>query len=150
MALLEQVRKDLAESMKARDAGRTQALRLLLSELQKEATNAKPADDLDVIRRLVSRSAEAEEAFTKGGAADRAETERAQAAVYRTYLPAQLSDEELNALVEAAVTEAGSTGPKQMGQVMKVLQPRVAGRAENARVADAVKARLAAGGAQPL
>jgi uncharacterized protein YqeY len=94
------------------------------------------------LRRAISRSQEAEEAFTKGGAQDRAETERFQAEVFRSYLPAQLSDEELNALVDEAVQETGATTAKQMGQVMKAVQPRIAGRAENARVAEAVKRRL--------
>jgi uncharacterized protein YqeY len=142
MSLLDQLRQDLTASMKARDAARTQALRLLIADLQKEATMAKPADDLAVLRRAISRSQEAEDAFNKGGATDRAETERLQAEVFRAYLPAQLSDDELNALVDAAVQETGATSAKQMGQVMKAVQPRIAGRAENARVADAVKRRL--------
>ena len=142
MPLLDQVRKDLTESMKARDAERTQALRMLVAELQKEATSAKPSEDLAVLRRLISQREEAEAAFRQGGATDRAGVERVQAEVYRAYLPAQLSDEELNALVEEAIAETGASSLKQMGQVMKALQPRIAGRAENARVATAVKARL--------
>lgn len=142
MPLLDQVRKDLTESMKARDAARTQALRMLLAELQKEAVSAKPAEDIAVLRRLVSQREEAEAAFRQAGSEDRADEERTQAEVYRTYLPAQLSDEELNALVDEAMAETGADSPKQMGQVMKALQPRIAGRADNARVAAAVKQRL--------
>ena len=142
MPLLEQVRHDLHESMKARDAARTQAIRLLLAELQKEATAPKPADDLTVLRRVIGRAEEAETAFRQGGAADRAEMERAQARIFRTYLPAQLSDEEIDSLVAEVVAETGASSAKQMGQVMKALQPRVAGRADNARAAAAVKKRL--------
>jgi uncharacterized protein YqeY len=116
---------------------------MLLAELQKEATSPKPADDLAVVRRLISQREEAETAFRTAGSADRADEERAQAEVYREYLPAQLSDAELNALVDAAVQETGATTAREMGQVMKALQPRVAGRAENARIAAAVKQRLA-------
>jgi uncharacterized protein len=142
MPLLDQVRQDLTAAMKARDADRTQALRMLLAELQKEAVSAKPSEDLAVLRRLVSQRQEAEAAFRQGGADDRAEVERAQAEVYRAYLPAQLSDEELIALVEEAIAEAGATTQKQMGPVMRALQPRIAGRADNARVSTAVKQRL--------
>lgn len=142
MPLLDQVRKDVTESMKARTPDRTQALRMLLAELQKEATSAKPAEDLAVIRRLISQREEAEAAFRNAGSEDRATEEKAQAEVYREYLPAQLTDEELNALVDEAVTETGAATAKQMGQVMKALQPRLAGRADNARVSAAVKQRL--------
>src|SRR5690242_10154372 len=108
MSLLEQVRKDLTESMKARSTERTQALRMLLAELQKEATSQKPAEDLAVLRRLISQREEAEKAFEQAGAPDRAADENAQAAIYRVYLPAQLTDDELNALVEAAISETGA------------------------------------------
>ena len=142
MSLMETVRKDLTASMKERNAVRTQSLRLLMSELQKEATSGKPADDLAVLRRVISRGEEAEAAFRQGGATDRADNEAAQVTVYKTYLPVQLSDDELEALVKEAIAESGAASPKQMGLVMKVAVPRVAGRADSARVSAAVKRLL--------
>ena len=145
MSLLEQVRQDLTAAMKARDTDRTRALRMLLAELQREATSPKPADDLAVLRRLISQRDEAEKAFRQAGAADRADDEKGQATVYQAYLPAQLTDDELESLVAEAAAEVGATSPKQMGQVMKAVVPRVSGRADNARVSDAVKRRLSGG-----
>jgi uncharacterized protein YqeY len=142
MPLLEQVRKDLTEAMKARSTEKTQALRMLISALQKEATSSQPAEDLVVLRRLIGQSREAEEAFRKGGAGERAETEKFQAEVFKAYLPAQLGDEELEAMTEEAIRETGATSIKQMGQVIKAVQTRAEGRADNSRIAAAVKRKL--------
>ncbi|MDH4161002.1 MAG: GatB/YqeY domain-containing protein, partial [Actinomycetota bacterium] len=83
--------------------------------------------------------------FADAGRTDRADRELAEAEVLQSYLPAQLTDDELVELVRAAVRESGAAEPRQMGQVMKLLQPRVAGRAEGSRVAGEVKRQLSAG-----
>ena len=148
-ALKQRLQDDLTVAMKARDELRTATLRMALSALTNEEVAGKQQRELSdaevegVLRREVKKRAEAAEAFASGGRAESAERERAESDVLSAYLPANLSDDELTALVDAAVAETGATAPNQMGQVMKVLTPRVAGRADGAKVAAAVRARLA-------
>lgn len=146
--LKDRLQSDLTTSMKARDELTTATLRMVLTAIGNEEVAGKAArqlsDDevLKVIAREAKKRREAAEAFTSGGRPDRAERELAEGAVLDAYLPTQLSDEELDALVKDAVAEAGASGPQAMGAVMKLLGPRVAGRAEGGRVAAAVKAAL--------
>jgi uncharacterized protein YqeY len=103
---------------------------------------------LKVITREVKKRKEAAEAFAGAGRVEQAELEKAESAILESYLPAQLGDDELVALVDAAVAEVTATlgeapGQRQMGQVMKIVNGAVAGRAEGGRIASAVKARLA-------
>ena len=147
--LKDRLQADLTTSMKARDELRTATLRMVLTAIGNEEVAGKAArqlsDDevLKVIAREAKKRREAADAFTSGGRADRADRELAEGAVLDSYLPAQLSDDELAELVRAAVAEAGASGPQAMGTVMKLVGPRVAGRAEGGRVAAAVKAVLA-------
>ncbi|CAM5462411.1 GatB/YqeY domain-containing protein [Streptomyces sp. URMC 127] len=143
---------DLTASIKARDELRSSTLRLTLSAIAYEETAGKSARELsdDEVLKVITREAkkrrEAAEAFDKGGRADQAERERAEGEVLAAYLPKQLSDEELAAIVGEAVAEAkagGAEGPKAMGAVMKIVNPKVAGRAEGSRVAAEVKRLLA-------
>ncbi|WP_116213070.1 GatB/YqeY domain-containing protein [Streptomyces olivoreticuli] len=143
---------DLTNAIKARDELRSATLRLTLSAIAYEETAGKSARELsdDEVQKVIAREAkkrrEAAEAFDKGGRADSAERERAEGVVLAEYLPQQLSDEELTAIVAAAVAEAkagGAEGPRAMGAVMKIVNPKVAGRAEGGRVAAAVKLLLA-------
>jgi uncharacterized protein YqeY len=142
---------DLTSSMRARDELTTATLRMVLTAIGTEEVAGKAARQLsdDEVLRVVVREAkkrrEAAEAFAAGGRPDRAERELAEGTVLEAYLPEQLSDEELTALVTSAVAEVGASGPQAMGAVMKVVNPKVAGRAEGGRVAAAVKAALAAG-----
>jgi uncharacterized protein YqeY len=121
---------------------------MLLAAITTEEVAGAAARELsdDEVVRVLSRESkkrrEAADAFDKGGRPDRAERERAELGVIETYLPAQLTDDELQALVAAAVAESGATSPQQMGQVMKVLTPRIAGRAEGSRVAAEVRRQL--------
>jgi uncharacterized protein YqeY len=146
--LKDRLQADLTTSMKARDELTTATLRMVLTAIGNEEVAGKAArqlsDDevLKVIAREAKKRREAADAFTTGGRPDRAERELAEGAVLDSYLPAQLSDEELGALVREAVAEAGASGPQAMGAVMKVVGPKVAGRAEGGRVAAAVKAAL--------
>lgn len=143
-----QLRTDLTTAMKARDELRSATLRMTLAAITNEEVSGKVARELSddevlkVIGREVKKRKEAAEAFAGAGRAEQAAREEAEGEVLTAYLPAQLSDEELQVLVDAAVAESGAEGPRAMGAVMKVLTPRVAGRADGSRVAAAVKAKL--------
>jgi hypothetical protein len=143
---------DLTAAIKERDELRSATLRMTLAAITKEevaGTSARELSD-DEVQKVITREAkkrrEAAEAFANGGRADQAERERAEGEVLADYLPKQLTEEELDTLVAQAVEEArsaGAEGPKAMGAVMKIVNPKVAGRAEGGRVAAAVKKRLA-------
>jgi uncharacterized protein YqeY len=151
--LKERLRADLNAAMRARDQVRMRTLRLALTSITNEEVAGASARDLtdDEVVRVLTREArkrrEAAEAFSAAGRSDQAAAERAEGDVLAGYLPAQLSDDELAALVDAAVAETGATEMRAMGQVMKVVTPRIAGRADGARVAAEVRRRLAAGSA---
>jgi uncharacterized protein len=146
--LKDRLRADLTEAMRQRDELRTGTIRMALTALTTAevagdtARELTDAEELGVITRESKKRREAADAFRQGGRADRAEREDAEAGVLAGYLPPQLDDAELARLVDAAVTEAGASSPRDMGRVMKLITPRVAGQAEGRRVADAVKARL--------
>lgn len=149
--LLTRLRADLTTAMKARDEVRTAALRMALSAVSTEQVSGKVARELTddevvaVLSREVKKRREAAEAFAAAGRAESAERERAEHAVLSEYLPAALSDDELDDLVAAAVTDAaaaGATGPQAMGAVMKALAPQVNGRADGSVVAGKVRAAL--------
>jgi hypothetical protein len=143
-----QLRSDLTTAMKARDELRSATLRMALSSITTEEVAGKVARELSddevlkVLTREVKKRKEAAEAFAGAGRAEQAAREEAEGQVLVAYLPAQLTDDELQGLVAAAVAETGAEGPRAMGSVMKVLTPRVAGRADGSRVAAAVKAAL--------
>lgn len=147
--LKDRLQADLTESMKARDELRTATLRMVLTAIGTEEVAGKAArslsgeEELKVLAREAKKRREAAEAFRSGGAENRAARELAEEEVLAGYLPAQLSDAELAELVAQAVREAGAQGPQAMGAVMKVVNPKVAGRAEGGRVAAAVRAALA-------
>jgi hypothetical protein len=148
MSLKEQLHADLTTALKARDELRTATLRMALAAITTEEVAGKEArqltddDVITVLTREAKKRREAAEAFDQGGRAELADRERAEGEVIAAYLPAQLTDEELAALVTAAITESGADSPKAMGQVMKMLNPRVAGRAEGGRVAAEVRRQL--------
>ena len=146
--LKDQLKDDLTTSMKARDELRTATLRMVLTAIGTEEVAGKAArtlssdEELKVLTREAKKRREAAEAFRSGGADDRAARELAEEQVLAAYLPAQLSDEELAALVASAIASSGASGPNGMGVVMKAVGPQVAGRAEGGRVAAAVRAAL--------
>jgi uncharacterized protein len=133
MTLADRVKQDLTTAMKAGERDRVGALRLVLSELQK-AEKEGSSDEVAVLRRERKRRQESATAFRDGGRPELAEAEDAEAEVIAAYLPAELSDDELRAIVADAVAETGAASPKDMGQVMKAAMPRVAGRADGRRV----------------
>ncbi|SPL94306.1 LporfX [[Actinomadura] parvosata subsp. kistnae] len=148
-ALKDKLKADLTASLKSKDEVRLRTVRMALAAINVEEVAGKQARELsdDEVIKVLTKEAkkrrEAAEAFANAGRKEQAEAELAEQAVLEEYLPAQLSDEELAELVEAAVAETGAAGPQAMGQVMKAVNPKVAGRAEGGRVAAAVKARLA-------
>jgi len=143
MTVLEQVQADVRTAMKAGDRERAGALRMVVDALQKEA-RLGDGDEVAVLQRERKKRLEAAEAYGEAGRAEQATAESFEAELIEGYLPAQLSDEELAELVDAAVTETGASEQKQMGQVMSALMPKVAGRADGKRVSAAVRERLGA------
>src|SRR5437764_7994166 len=128
-------------AMKASDKARASALRLILSELQKAAKEGGD-DELAVLRRERKRRLEAAEQFRGGGRPELAEQEEAEAKLIEGYLPAELDDAELDAIVAAAIAETGASDPKDMGQVMKVVMARSGGRADGKRASARVREAL--------
>jgi len=143
MSITEQVKQDVATAMKARERERVTALRTILAELQKDAKEGK-GDEVAVLRRERKRRMDAASAFRDGGRADLADGEEAEARVIEGYLPAELSDEELRAIVADVVTKSGATSPRDMGAVMKLAMAQVAGRADGKRVSGQVREALGA------
>jgi uncharacterized protein len=141
--LADRVKTDLATAMKAGEKERVGALRLVLSELQKAAKEGN-GDELAVLRRERKRRQESARAFRDGGRPELAEAEESEAELIGGYLPAEMGDEELEALVDDAVRASGADGAKDMGKVMKALMPAVGGRADGKRVSEKVRERLGA------
>lgn len=147
--LKDRLHSDLTAAMRAKDELTRATLRMVLTAIANEEVSGASArelsdeEELRVVEREAKKRREAAEAFRVGGASDRAEREQAEEAVIAAYLPTQLSEDELTALVAQAVAETGASGPQAMGQVMKAVSPLVAGRAEGGRVAAAVRAALA-------
>lgn len=141
MPVTDTVKQDIVTAMKAGEKGRVGTLRLLLSELQKDAKEGK-GDELAVMRRERKRRLEAAEAFRGGDRPELADAEEAEAAIIETYLPAELSDDDLRALVTGAVGETGASSAKDMGIVMKATMAKVAGRADGKRVSALVQEAL--------
>ena len=148
--LKDRLRADLTASMKNRDEVRTRTLRMALTEIAKEEVAGAASRELDdgeierVLAREAKRRREAADAFSGAGRADQAAAELAEGKILAEYLPAQLDDADLAALVAAAIAETGAAGPAAMGQVMRAATPKVGGRAEGARVAAEVRRQLAA------
>ncbi|WP_194898088.1 GatB/YqeY domain-containing protein [Catenulispora pinisilvae] len=148
-ALKQKLRADLTAAMKANDELVKATLRMALTAVGneevagKEARELSDAEVVQVLTREAKKRREAAEAFENGGRPEQAAREKAEGEVLARYLPAQLTDEELAALVAQAIAETGAEGPKGMGLVMKTLNPKIAGRAEGGRVAAAVKSALA-------
>jgi uncharacterized protein YqeY len=141
MSVLEQVQDDVRTAMKARDRERASALRLVVDVLQQDVKFGK-GDEVAVLQRERKKRVEAAEAYEGAGRTEQAAAERFEAELIEGYLPQQLSDEELAALVDEAVAETGATEQKQMGQVMSALMPKLGGRADGKRVSTAVRQKL--------
>jgi uncharacterized protein len=148
MSLLERTQKDMVEAMKAKDEMRLGAIRMLKAALMKYKVDnpGKPmedADEMKVLNSLLKQRKESADMFRKGGRADQAEKEEAEAKLLETYMPAGASDEEMDAAVAAAMAETGITSAKQMGLVVKAAQAKLAGkRVDGKALSDKVRAKL--------
>ena len=141
MQVAERIRADVTAAMKAGDRDRVTALRLVLSELQKDAKEGA-GDEQAVLRRERKRRRESEQAYREAGREDLATAEAYEAEAIEAYLPAELSDEELDRLVATAVSETGASGPRDMGKVIKQVMAAAGGRADGRRVSSKVKEAL--------
>ena len=151
MSLKEKLQNDLTAAMRARDEIKSSTIRMILTSIKNEEVSGKEARDLSdaevitVLSREAKKRREAAEAFDQAGAKDRADQERAEGVVIAEYLPKQLSEDEVKALIAQAIAETGANSPAQMGLVMKSLQPKTAGKANGGLVSSLVKAALAGG-----
>ena len=140
---LERAQEDVRTAMKSGDRKRVGALRMIVDALQKEAKLGK-GDEVAVLQRERKKRLEAADAYRDAGRTEQADAEAFEAELISAYLPEQLSEQELQELAAEAVQETGATEQKQMGQVMSVLMPKVAGRADGKRVSAAVREALGA------
>ena len=151
MSLKEKLQNDLTAAMRARDEIKSSTIRMILTSIKNEEVSGKEARDLSdaevitVLSREAKKRREAAEAFDQAGAKDRADQERAEGVVIAEYLPKQLGEDEIKALIAEAIAETGANSPAQMGLVMKSLQPKTAGKADGGLVSSLVKAALAGG-----
>lgn len=139
---LEQIQADIKTAMKAGDKPRVGALRLIADALQKDQKSGGE-DDVPVLRRERKRRLEAAEAYRSAGDSERAEAEESEADLISGYLPAELSDEDLTAIVDEAIASTGAAGPQDTGKVMGAAMGKTGGRADGKRVSALVRDRLA-------
>jgi len=146
MTLKERIQEDMKTAMRAKDAARLSAIRLLLAAMtQKEVDERQALSDADVlgiIEKMVKQRRESIAQYEKAARQDLADQEKFEIGVLGAYLPQQLSDAEIAQAVAAAASEAGATGVKDMGKVMALLRPRLAGRADMGKVSALVKTKL--------
>ena len=148
MGLKERLKSDLTKAIRARDEVRAGTIRMALTSITNEEVSGKEArvltdsEIITVLSREAKKRREAAEAYDSAGSKERGDRERAEGLVIAEYLPSQLSESELQEMIKAAIAETGASGPSGMGQVMKVLSPKIAGRADGSKVSAAVKAAL--------
>jgi uncharacterized protein YqeY len=146
MSLKEQITEDMKTAMRAKDSGRLATIRLLTAAIkQKEVDERIDVSDeqvLAIIEKMIKQRKDSISQFEAGGRQDLADIEKAELAILSTYMPAALSEAEVQAEVAAAVSAVGAAGPQDMGKVMGVLKPKLAGRADMTAVSAMVKAAL--------
>jgi uncharacterized protein YqeY len=142
-SILERIQADTRTAMKARDRDRVSTLRMITSSLQQDEKEGD-GDAVAVLQRERKKRVEAAEAFAAGGRTDQATSEREEAELIETYLPEQVSDEELATIVAEAVAASGASSAKEMGKVIGIVMPQVKGRADGKRVSTMVRERLGA------
>ena len=147
MSLKEQLTEDMKAAMRAKETGRLAAVRLIIAEVKRkeldEQTELNDTQVLAVIEKMIKQRKDSIAQFEAGGRPDLADVEKAEMAILSTYMPAGLSDEEIAAEVAAAVAAVGASGPQDMGKLMGVLKPKLAGRADMTVVSSLVKKALA-------
>ncbi|MFN9480676.1 MAG: GatB/YqeY domain-containing protein [Betaproteobacteria bacterium] len=148
MSLKDRITEDMKDAMRAKDAARLGTIRLLQAAIkQREVDERIVADDalvLAIVEKQIKQRKESIAQFRTAGRADLVDKEEAELAVLQAYLPAQMSDAELEAAVAAAIAEADAGGVQAMGKVMAALKPRIAGRADVGKASALVKSKLAA------
>jgi uncharacterized protein len=148
MTLRERVTEDMKSAMKAREADRLATIRLLLAAMkQREVDERITLDDagvVAVVEKMLKQRKDSVQQYGQAGRADLADKEKAEMAILTGYLPQQLADAELEAIVAEAVAASGARAPSDMGKVMAIVKPKVAGRADMGKVSAIVKAKLAA------
>ena len=148
MALTNQIQADLTRAMKERDTPRTATLRMVLAAIKNQRVAAGQSGDLDdaqtldLLTREAKKRAEAASAFRDAGRGELADKEEAELAIIRAYLPAQLGEEDIRAIVDEAIAETGASQPGDLGRMMAVVMPRTKGRADGKQVNAIVRERL--------
>jgi uncharacterized protein YqeY len=146
MSLKEQLTEDMKAAMRAKDSGRLATIRLMIAELKRkevdEQIELNDTQVLAIVEKMIKQRKDSISQFEAGNRADLADIEKAELAILATYMPAGLSDEEVAAEVAAAVAATGAAGPQDMGKVMGVLKPKLAGRADMTAVSALVKKAL--------
>ena len=151
MGLKEVLQGDLTAAIRSRDELKSGTIRMVLTAITTEEVSGKTAraltepEIITVLSREAKKRREAAEAFADGGRPDRAEREKLEGEFIITYLPTQFSEEEIKKLIQEAITESGASGPAGMGQVMKIVSPKIAGKADGGSVSALVKAALTGG-----
>jgi uncharacterized protein len=148
MTFKEKVDQEMIRAAKAKDKIRLSALRMLKSGLHNREIDLKrelgESEFLQLLASMVKQRRESIDQFEKGGRSDLVDNEKAELKVIEEFLPSQLSEADLDAMIAGAIREVGATGIRDMGKVMKALMPKVTGRADGKMVGDKVKARLSA------
>jgi hypothetical protein len=146
MSLKEKISASMKEAMKAKDQVKLSCLRMALAAIKNREIELRgevdDAECMKVLVKLAKQRAESIELYRQGGREELARQEALELSVIESFLPAALSDDELEKLVAETISEAGAVGPKDMGKVMKAVGPKVAGRADGKKVSEAVKAQL--------
>ena len=149
MTLKEQITEDMKAAMRAKEAGRLQTIRLLIAEIKRKEVDERieldDAQTLAIVDKMIKQRKDSISQFEAGNRQDLADIEKAELAILAAYMPAGLSDEEIAAEVAAAVTASGAAGPQDMGKVMAIVKPKLAGRADMTVVSGLVKKALSGG-----
>jgi uncharacterized protein YqeY len=146
MSLKEQITDDMKAAMRAKESAKLGTIRLLIAEIKRKEVDERielnDAQTVAIVEKMLKQRKDSISQFEAGGRADLAEIEKAELAVLSAYMPAGLSDEEVAAEVTAAVAASGAAGPQDMGKVMAILKPKLAGRADMTAVSAQVKKAL--------
>ncbi|MES2161722.1 MAG: GatB/YqeY domain-containing protein [Pseudomonadota bacterium] len=146
MGLREQITEDMKNAMRAKEAGRLSTIRLILAEIKRKEVDERIEVNDDqtvaIVEKMIKQRKDSITQFEAGGRADLADIEKAELVVLTAYMPAGLSDEEIAAEVAAAVAASGAAGPQDMGKVMAIVKPKLAGRADMTVVSALVKKAL--------
>lgn len=149
MSLKEQITEDMKTAMRAKDAGRLATVRLIIAEIKRKEVDERieldDAQTLAIVEKMIKQRKDSISQFEAGNRQDLADIEKAELAILATYMPAGLSDEEVAAEVAAAVAASGAAGPQDMGKVMAIVKPKLAGRADMTVVSGLVKKALSGG-----